>query len=162
MSGKRLELLREIVPDLTRVAVLWSRQVPYHFALLHETDEAAQALGVALVPIESSEDIEDAFQRIVKEHVGAVDVLQSAQFARRSKIAELGLKYQLPTIAGSDSFAQHGGLIKYGQNVSDSFRRAAMDVDKILSTRFYAPSQTSLGRRGSPLANSGRRPPSLA
>src|SRR5215471_1085720 len=105
MSGKRLELLREIVPGLARVAVLWSRQVPYHVALLHETDEAARALGIAAVPIESSEDIEDAFRRIIKEHVGAVDVLQSAQFARiRAEIAELGLKYQLPTIAGSDSF----------------------------------------------------------
>jgi hypothetical protein len=77
MSGKRLELLPEIVPSLTRVAVLWSRQVPYHVALLHEADEAAQALGVAAVPIEGSEDIEDVFQRIAKEHVGAVDVLQS-------------------------------------------------------------------------------------
>ena len=132
MSGKRLELLREIVPGLTRVAVLWSRQVPYHVALLRETDEAAQALGLAAVPIESSEDMEEAFQRIVKQHVGAVDVLQSAQFARRAKIAELGLKYQLPTIAGSDSFAQHGGLIKYGPNVSDNFRQAAVYVDKIL------------------------------
>jgi putative ABC transport system substrate-binding protein len=133
MSGKRLELLREIVPGLTRVAVLWSRQVPYHIALLHETDEAAQALGVVAVPIESSEDIEDAFQRIVKEHVGAVDVLQSAQFARmRAEIAELGLKYQLPIIAGSDSFVQHGGLIKYGPSVSDNFRQAAVYVDKIL------------------------------
>jgi hypothetical protein len=63
MNGKRLELLREIVPGLTRVAVLWSRQAPYQVALLHETDEAAQALGVAAVPIESSDDIEDAFRR---------------------------------------------------------------------------------------------------
>jgi len=83
--------------------------------------------------VEISDDIEDTFQRIVKEHIGAVDVLQSAQFARmRAEIAELGLKYRLPTIAGSDSFAQHGGLIKYGPNVSDNFRQAAVYVDKIL------------------------------
>ena len=133
MSGKRLELLREIVPSLTRVAVLWSRQVPSHFALLHDTDEAAHALGVALVPVESSGDIEDAFQRIAKERVGAVDVLQAAPFARiRAEIAELGLKYQLPIIAGEDGFVQHGGLIKYGPSVVDNFRQAAVYVDKIL------------------------------
>jgi putative tryptophan/tyrosine transport system substrate-binding protein len=132
MSGKRLELLREIVPSLTRVAVLWSRQVPSHVALLHDTDEAAHALGVAPVPIESSGDIEDAFQRIVKEHVGAVDVLQAAPFARiRAEIAELGPKYQLPIIAGEDGFVQHGGLIKYGPSVVDNFRQAAVYVDKI-------------------------------
>jgi putative ABC transport system substrate-binding protein len=133
MSGKRLELLREIVPGLTRVAVLWSRQLPYHVALLHATDEAAQAFGVAPVPIESSEDIEDAFQRIAKEHVGAVDVLQAAPFARiRTEIAELGLKYQLPIIAGEDGFVEHGGLIKYGPSVVNNFRQAAVYVDKIL------------------------------
>jgi putative ABC transport system substrate-binding protein len=60
-------------------------------------------------------------------------VLQSAQFARiRAESAELGLKYQLPIIAGSDSFAQHGGLIKYGSNVTDNFRQAAVYVNKIL------------------------------
>ena len=133
MSGKRLELLREIVPGLTRVAVLWSRQLPYHVALLHATDEAAQAFGVAPVPIESSGDIEDAFQRIAKERVGAVDVLQAALFARiRAEIAELGLKYQLPIIAGEDGFVQHGGLVKYGPSVVDNFRQAAVYVDKIL------------------------------
>ena len=60
-------------------------------------------------------------------------MLQSAQFARiRAESAELGLKYQLPIITGSDSFAQHGGLIKYGSNVTDNFRQAAVYVDKIL------------------------------
>ena len=113
--------------------MLWSRQVPYHSALLHETDEAAQALGVAAVPIEGSEDIEDAFRRITKEHVGAVDVLQSAQFSRiRAQIAELGLKYRLPIVAAAHDFVQDGGLVKYGPNVLDNFRQAAVYVDKIL------------------------------
>jgi putative tryptophan/tyrosine transport system substrate-binding protein len=133
MSGKRLELLREIVPGLTKVAVLWSRQVPFHAALLRETNQAARALGVAPVPIEGSEDIEDAFQRITKEHADAVVVLQSAQFSRiGAELAELGLKYQLPIMTGADGFVQRGGLIKYGPSVSDNFRQAAVYVDKIL------------------------------
>ena len=112
---------------------MWSRQVPYHVALWRETDKAARALGVAPVPAEGYEDTEGAFKQMVKEHVGAVDVLQSARFARiRAEIAELGLKYQLPIIAGEDGFVQHGGLIKYGPNVSDNFCQAAVYVDKIL------------------------------
>jgi putative ABC transport system substrate-binding protein len=133
MSGKRLELLREIVPGLTRVAVLWSREAPYHAALLRETDGAARDLGVVAVPVEGSGDIEGAFQRIIKEHADAVDVLQSVQFFRiGTEIAELGLKYRLPIIAGEDGFVQHGGLIKYGPSVFDNFRQAAVYVDKIL------------------------------
>jgi putative tryptophan/tyrosine transport system substrate-binding protein len=133
MSGKRLELLREIVPGLTRVAVLWSRQAPEHAALLRETDRAARDLGLAAVPVEGLGDIEDAFQRMIKEHADAVDVLQSAQFFRiRAEIAELGLKYHLPIIAGEDGFVQHGGLVKYGPSTIDNWRQAAVYVDKIL------------------------------
>jgi putative tryptophan/tyrosine transport system substrate-binding protein len=133
MSGKRLELLREIVPGLTRVAVLWSRQAPSHAALVRETDQAARALGAAAVPVEGSGDIEDAFQRIIKEHADAVNVLQSAQFFRiRAEIAGVGLKYRLPIIAGEDGFVEHGGLIKYGPSTSDNWRQAAVYVDKIL------------------------------
>ena len=61
---------------------MWSREARYHAALLRETDRAARDLGVAAVPVEGSGDIEDAFQRIIKEHADAVDVLQSAQFFR--------------------------------------------------------------------------------
>jgi putative ABC transport system substrate-binding protein len=133
MAAKRLELLREIVPGLTRVAVLWSRQDTNHPALLRETDQAARHLGIAAVPVEGSEDIEDAFQRIVMEHTDAICVLVSPQFFRiRSKIAELGLKYRLPIIGGEDGFARLGGLINYGPSLIDNWRQAAVYVDKIL------------------------------
>jgi putative tryptophan/tyrosine transport system substrate-binding protein len=133
MAAKRLELLREIIPGLTKVAVLWSRQDTNHPALLRETDQAAHHLGIAAVPIEGSENIEDAFQRIVKEHTDAINVLVSPQFFRiRPKLAELGLKYRLPIIGGEDGFARLGGLINYGPSLIDNWRQAAVYVDKIL------------------------------
>ena len=133
MCGKQLELLREIVPGLTRVAVLWTRDAPYHAALLRETERAAGDLGVAAVPVESSEDIEDTFQRIIKEHAEAIILLLSPRFFRmRAQFAELGLKYRLPIIAPMDDFAQRGGLITYGPSLINSWRQAAVYVDKIL------------------------------
>jgi putative ABC transport system substrate-binding protein len=133
MSGKRLELLRELLPGLMRVAVLWSRQDPSHSLQLRETEQAARDLGLAAVPVEGSGDIEDVFQRIIKEHADAIDVLLSPQFFRiRAEIAELGLKYRLPIIAPDDGFAQHGGLIKYGPSLIDNWRQAAVYVDRIL------------------------------
>jgi len=134
MAAKRLELLREIIPGLTRVAVLWSRQDTNHPALLRETDQAARHLGVAAVPVEGSEDIEDAFQRIGKERIEAINMLVSPQFFRiRAKIAELGLKYRLPIIGGEDGFARLGGLLNYGPSLIDNWRQAAVYVDKILN-----------------------------
>jgi putative tryptophan/tyrosine transport system substrate-binding protein len=133
MAAKRLELLREIIPGLMRVAVLWSRQDTNHPALLRETDQAARHLGVAAVPVDGSEDIEYTFQQIIEEHIDAVDMLVSPQFFRiRSKIAELGLKYRLPIIGGEDGFAQFGGLINYGPSLIGNWRQAAVYVDKIL------------------------------
>jgi putative tryptophan/tyrosine transport system substrate-binding protein len=133
MASKRLELLREIVPGLTRVAVLWSRHDSNHLVLLRETEQAARYLGVASVSVEGSEDMEDTFQRIIKEHADAIEVLLEPQFFRlRAKIAELGLKYRLPIIAGLDGFAKLGGLMNYGPSLIDNWRQAAVYVDKIL------------------------------
>jgi putative tryptophan/tyrosine transport system substrate-binding protein len=118
MSGKRLELLREIVPGLTRVAVLWSSHDPSHSVQLRETDEAARDLGIAAVRIQANgaEDIEEAFDLIVKERANAVDVLLAAEFFRiRGQVAELGLKHRLPIIGGEEGFAQLGGLVTYGR-----------------------------------------------
>jgi putative ABC transport system substrate-binding protein len=135
MTGKRLELLREILPGLTRLAVLWSRQVPYHTALLRETDHAARDFGIAIIQVEANtaEDIEPAFQLIVKEHADAVNVLQAPQFGRlRQQIADLGLKYRLPVVAGEDFFVQQGGLIRYGPTVVSCWSQAAIYVAKIV------------------------------
>jgi len=135
MSAKRLEILAGIVNGLKRVAVLWNSGVEAHPALLRETARTASRLGISLVPVESvgSGDIAQAFERIVKEQVEGLVVLQAAEFYRiRKSIAELGLKHRVPIIAGEDGFAQLGGLIKYGPSTTENWRQAAGYVDRIL------------------------------
>jgi putative tryptophan/tyrosine transport system substrate-binding protein len=135
MSSKRLELLAGIVAGLKRVAVLWDRRADAHPALLRETTQTANRLGISLVQVESagSDDIEQAFQRMVKEQVEGLVVLQAAEFYRiRKLIADLGLKHRMPIIAGEDGFAQLGGLIKYGPSPTENWRQAAGYVDRIL------------------------------
>jgi len=134
MSGKRLELLRDIVPGLARVGILFTRQSASHPALLLATREAAHHLGIDLVEIEvpGPNDIENAFDRVMRERVGAVAALQGIEFYRiRARIAELGLKHRMPVITGETEFARLGGLIQYGPDLNDSWRRAADYVDRI-------------------------------
>jgi putative ABC transport system substrate-binding protein len=133
MSSKRVELLREIVPHLSRVAVLWSPHTAYHVSLLAETEQAARQLNMTVVRVEVSSDVEVALQTALNEGAGAVIALQAAEFVRvREEIAVLGLKYRLPIMAGEDGFAQLGGLIKYGPSTSENWRLAARYVDRIL------------------------------
>jgi putative ABC transport system substrate-binding protein len=135
MTGKRLELLKEIVQGLTSVAVLWTPRNAIHSTLLREADEAAGQLGIRLLLVEagSAGEIERAFGVAVAERVGAVMALQGPEyFHARELIAELGLKHQLPTTTGEDGFAQVGGLFKYGPSLTENNRRAAVYVDKIL------------------------------
>src|SRR5262249_2609160 len=134
MSGKRLELLPAIVPHLTRVAVLWTPQSATHAALLRAANQAAHQLGIELVQIEVSgpNDIENAFDVIMRERVGAVAVLQGVEFYRiRARIAELGLKYRMPIITGEDGFARLGGLVQYGPSPTENWGQAAKYLDKI-------------------------------
>jgi putative ABC transport system substrate-binding protein len=135
MSGKRLELLRDLVPRLTRVGILWTRQAASHPALLREAKEAAHQRAIDAVEIEVSgpNDIENAFDRLMREHVGAVAALQGVEFFRiRARIAELGVKHRLPIITGEVEFARLGGLVQYGPSTVETWRQAADYVDKIL------------------------------
>ena len=135
MSGKRLELLRDIVPHLMRVAVLWTPQSAAHPALLRAAHQAAHELGIDLVQIEVSgpNDIENAFDLIMRERVDAVAALQGVEFYRiRARIAELGLMHRMPIITGEDGFARLGGLVQYGPSPTENWRQAANYLDKIL------------------------------
>src|SRR5262249_27793504 len=134
MSGKRLELLAGIVPGLKRAAVLWNSRVEGHPALLRESRQAARRLDIVLVEVEATrDDIGQAFDRILKDQVEGVVVLQASEvFLIRKSIADLGLKLRLPIIAGEDGFAQPGGLIKYGPSPNENWRQAAGYVDRIL------------------------------
>ena len=138
LNGKRLELLKEIIPKLSRVAVLWNSTQPGNAQSLKELELAAKAFGVKLQYLEviSPKDIETAFQAAKKARADAVLTLTSAILvAHRSEIAELALKHRLPATHGNSSFVEEGGLMFYGPNVVDLTRRAATYVDKILKGR---------------------------
>ena len=135
ISGKRLALLKELVPRLVRVAVIKNSSVPSHATFLKETEVAAQKLGVALHPIEvrGPEDFEPAFASAMQEKVEALLAFDDALTARyRHQIVGLAAKHRLVAIYGIREFPDEGGLISYGPSQSDLFRRAANFVDKIL------------------------------
>jgi len=135
ISGKLLELLKEVVPKLSRVAVLGTSTQPGNAQSLSETELAARAFGVQLeyLDVRGPEDIETAFRAAGKEHAEAVLVLQSPVFfLQQTQIAKLAVKSRLPAIFPQSGFVEAGGLMYYGPNTTDLFRRAAAYVDKIL------------------------------
>ena len=135
LSGKRLELLKEINPKITRVAVFRSPTTPIHAVLWKETQEAATTLGIKVFPldIQGPEDIESGFATMAREHASAFIVLpEPISFTNRKKIVDLAAKQRLPAMYPWNEFAESGGLIVYGPNRDDVWRRSATYVDKIL------------------------------
>ena len=135
ISGKHLELLKETVPKLSRVAVLGASIQPGNAQSLTEIELAAGAFGVRIqyLDVLSAKDIETAFRAASKGRADAVLVLQSpVLFSQRKQIAELAAKSRLPAIYYTREFVEAGGLMYYGANTPDLFRRAATYVDKIL------------------------------
>jgi ABC-type uncharacterized transport system substrate-binding protein len=136
LSGKRLELLKETVPRLSRVAVFTSPGSGDHAQILKELNLAAGPLGVQLqhLDIRSPKDFESAFRDAAKGRAEAllVRVPGSILFAHRTKVLQLAVKGRLPAIYESAEEVEAGGLMSYGLNTNDSYRRAATYVDKIL------------------------------
>ena len=135
LSGKRLELLKEIVPRLSRVAVLGTSTEPGNAQSLKEVQRAARAFGVKLqyLDVLDPKDIETVFRAARKDHAESVLVLPSAVFIfQRTQIVELAVKSRLPAMYLRGIFADDGGLMSYGVNLNDLDRRAATYVDKIL------------------------------
>ena len=135
LSGKRLELLTEIVAGVSRVAVLWNPDDPPAALSLKETQAAARALGIKLqsVEVRGSNDFDSAFTSTIKGHAEAVIILTAPIMnIHAGRIAEFAVKSRLPAISYADEFPDAGGLMSYGANLSDSYRRAATYVDKIL------------------------------
>ncbi len=127
ISGKRLELLKEIVPRLSRVAVLENSTRPGNAQNLRETELAAKAFGVQLqyLDVLSPKDLETAFRAASKGRADALLVLASpVVFSQRAQLAELAGKSRLPAIYGSSEYADVGGLMSYGVSFTDLFRRA--------------------------------------
>ena len=135
VSGKRLELLKEIFPKLVRVAVFGTSKSASSAHELRGVELAAGMLGLKLqlLDIVGPKDVETAFRAATKEHADAALVLSSGVIAnRQAEIAELAIKSRLPTMYYRSEFVETGGLMSYGVSFTDLDRRAATYVDKIL------------------------------
>ncbi|MGB7950253.1 MAG: ABC transporter substrate-binding protein [Candidatus Binatia bacterium] len=135
ISGKQLELLKEVVPKLSRLAVLGTSNRPGNAQSLRETELAAGAFGVKLqfLDVRSIEDIETAFRAAGKGQADAVLVLGGPVFnSQRTQVVNRAVKSRLPAIYARQEFVEDGGLMTYGVSINDLFRRAATYVDKIL------------------------------
>jgi ABC-type uncharacterized transport system substrate-binding protein len=135
LSGKRLELLKEVLPMRSRMAVFGTSTQPGTAQALRETELAAGAAGVQVQHLEvrDPKDIETAFQAARKGRAEAALVLSSPViFSQRTQIADLAVKNRLPVIFPQSEYVEDGGLMSYAPNYADLFRRAAAFVDKIL------------------------------
>jgi len=138
LSGKQLELLKEVVPKLSRVAVLGTSTSPSTVHVLKEIELAARALKVKFqfLDVQNPEDIESTFRAIKKERAEAVLLLATGPLAsQRTQVVDLAVKNRLPAMYPSLDFVEAGGLMSYGTNYTDLDRRAATYVDKILKGR---------------------------
>ena len=138
LSGKRLELLKEVIPKLSRVAVLSNLSNPIIRPLLRETEAAARALDIQLQVVEVRDPIEldSAFGAMTRDRAGALVVLPDGTFQNeRRRIAALAAKGRLPTMYAWREAVDDGGLMAYGASVPDILRRAATYVDKIFKGR---------------------------
>ncbi len=135
ITGKRLELLKEAVPGLSRVALLLDTGNPRRHVQLHDHEIATRELGVQLLPLEvhGPDEFVGAFQTAIQGHVQALIIQGSPLFGtHQARLVELALASRLPTIGVGGEYAQAGGLMTYGPSLSDIYRRAAIYVDKIL------------------------------
>jgi putative ABC transport system substrate-binding protein len=136
LSGKRLELLREVVPGLARVAFIWNpdvRSAPLDFK---ETMDAARTVGLQVqsVEVRRAEDLEPAFSAVTNQRAQGliVQTPNPVLYSNRSAIVSIALRNRLPAIYGQNEYTDAGGLMSYGVNIAEVWRRAATFVDKIL------------------------------
>jgi putative ABC transport system substrate-binding protein len=135
LSGKKLELLKEIAPKVSRVAVLWNPASTVESLALQEIFTAAPAVGVEIqsVEVRSPDDFSAAFAAVSSSRVHAMLALGNPiNFKGRQLIADFALRNRLPSIYDERLFVDAGGLMSYAPSFTDSFRRAATYVDKIL------------------------------
>jgi putative ABC transport system substrate-binding protein len=136
LSGKRLELLKEIVPKMPRVAVLWNTDEPGAAIALKEYEAVARALKMELQSLGvrvPNPDFDGAFQAAAKERSSALITITGTLLSRNAKpIADLAIKNRLPSMYERNQYVEAGGLMSYSSDNYESFRRAAIYVDKIL------------------------------
>jgi putative tryptophan/tyrosine transport system substrate-binding protein len=138
LSGKRLEVLKEILPKLSRVAALWNPEIRVSTFSWEEMQTPARELKVQVhsLEIRSADDVEKAFEEATRVRVDALVIMPDPVTRTNLKrIAELAIKQRLPSVFHIREFAEFGGLMANGPDRSDLFRRAATYVDKILHGR---------------------------
>jgi ABC-type uncharacterized transport system substrate-binding protein len=135
LAGKRLQLLKEIVPAVSRVAVLYNPSDHNKASEFMQMRDAAAKLDIALTAFEarSPDEIDKAFAEMGDDRFQALVILtDSLMVVQEKRLADLALKSRLPAVFGFREFADAGGLVSYGANLHDTYRRAASYVDKIL------------------------------
>ena len=135
LAGKRLELLKRVVPRLARVAVFWNAPNPAYGPILKELEATAPALGLTLhrLEVRVPADFEGAFEAAVRQRAGALVAPGDPLVANRPQmVADIALKHRMPTVMENKEFVEAGGLLSLGLDLVDSYRRAATHVDKIL------------------------------
>lgn len=136
LGAKQLELLREIVPELSRVAILWNADNPgQNVARVHAMEKLAQSAGIQLLTlgVHGPGDFDGAFAKMLSERAEALLVVGDPFMYRyRIRIADFALQYRLPSAFSIRPFAEAGGLLSYAPDIKDSYRRAAVYVAKIL------------------------------
>jgi putative ABC transport system substrate-binding protein len=135
ISVKHLELLRTAVPKLSRVAVLINPHNPSDSLILEQIQGAAYSMGVKVLSVEAStaRQIEAGFAAMVRERTQALIVAADSYFdVQRDQIARLAIEHRLPAISSNREMTEAGGLMSYGQDLGEHYRRAATYVDKIL------------------------------
>jgi putative ABC transport system substrate-binding protein len=135
LVAKELEVLKEAVPQATRIGVLFSPTAPSHRPAVQAVGTAGEKLGVQLVmvPVQTVEDFEGAFSTMSREHVGGFVVVDAPlTVSHRARLADLALKHRLPGIFGTRENVEAGGLMSYGSDFNDMVQRAAIYIDKIL------------------------------
>jgi ABC-type uncharacterized transport system substrate-binding protein len=135
LAAKRLEILKELVPSLVRVAVLWNPTYEPGHLRFKGTEEAGRKLGVAIVslPLTDPHHVERVFTEARRTRVDAITVLSDpVVFARRTQILDQAVRHQLPAIYALREFVAEGGLASYATSLVSQYRRAALYVDKII------------------------------
>jgi ABC-type uncharacterized transport system substrate-binding protein len=135
LSGKRLEVVKEAIPGITRVAVLFNTLNPSNPPQFRETEAAAERLGLKALPLDIRfpDGIEPAFAEAARSGARAVLIVSdSATITHRAQLGAAGLKYRLPTMFSNKAYLEGGGLMSYGPDIFEAFRHAATYVDKIL------------------------------
>ncbi|MGA7111669.1 MAG: ABC transporter substrate-binding protein [Pseudolabrys sp.] len=134
LGTKRLELLKEIVPNLSSIAVLPNAKNPQSKLEMKEMQTAAQAMGLQLYPAEIStvSGLEDAFVEMNKAAAQALSLTDPILFGQRKRTVDLASEYKLPAVYFYSGFVEEGGLMSYGPSDVDLFRRAAGYVDRIV------------------------------